>query len=174
MFSWCIARLISWLHFQWPDLVLSANCSRLSSKQGNTNLSGHVPNTEVCSLCVLAPHQSSMMCMLCVCVFICTSIPCELSPHPIDGSHITTLYKAASPLKWNTCSAVQQVLFYNSSKYKMFYSVIVFRQWVMIEMKMVFYGYFMWVVFMENWVVIDIIKGLILTLCPDLAPVTTV
>lgn len=35
--------------------------------------------------------------------------------------------------------------------------------------RVVFYGYFMSVVFMENMQVIDIIKGVILTLCLDLA-----
>lgn len=70
--------------------------------------------TQVCSVCT-RPHQSSMINMyVCVCVSvcmnvsvcecvwmgvcICTSIPCELSPYPIDDSHMTTLYKAASPL----------------------------------------------------------------------------
>ncbi len=181
MFSWCITQLISWLHFQWPDLFLSANCSRLNSKQGNTNLLGHVPNTGL--LCVHWPHQSSVMNMymcecVCVCVCmcmrawmgvcICTSIPCELSPYPIDDSHMTILYKAASPLNWNTCSAIQHVLFYNSSKNKSVLQHYCFQAGGNDRDEEVFYGDFMGVVFMENLVIIDIIKVLILTLSPDL------
>lgn len=54
-------------------------------------------------------HQSLVMCMYILCVggwvgvdmwvCICTSFYRELSPYPIDGSHMITHYKAASPLK---------------------------------------------------------------------------
>lgn len=123
--------------------------------------------TQVCSVWT-GPHQSSMMYMLCdfVGVCICTSIPCELSPCPIDGSHMTSPYKAASPLKWDTCSAAQQALFYNSSKNKSVLQHYCFQAVGNDRDEEVFYGYFMGVVFMENLVVIDIIKGLILTLSP--------
>jgi len=62
------------------------------------------------------------------------------------------------------------LVFYNSSKIKVFYSIIVFRQRVMIEMSRYFMGILWGVVFMENLLVRDIIfkKGLILTLSPDL------
>lgn len=127
--------------------------------------------TQVCSVCT-GPHQSSVMDMcvnvwMGVCIY--TSIPCELSPGPIDGSHMIALYKAASPLKWNTCSAVQQVVFYNYSKNKSVLQHYCFQALGNDSDEEVFYGDFMGVVFMENLVVIDIIKGLILTLSwPDM------
>lgn len=115
--------------------------------------------TQVCSVCT-GPHQSSNP--VCVGGWVCVfahPFP-ELSPRPIDGSHMTTLYKAASPLKWNTCSAIRQVLFYNSSKNKSVLQHYCFQPVGNDRGEEVFYGYFMGVVFMENLVVIDIIKDL--------------
>lgn len=116
--GWCIAQLIWWLHFQWPDLFLSANCSRLSSQQGNVNLSGHVAKAGLFCACGTPPINPRWRARSVRELPVCAPSACELSPCPIDGSHMTTVYKAASPLKWNTCSAVRQVLFYNSSKNK--------------------------------------------------------
>lgn len=93
---------------------------------------------------------------------ICTSIPCELSPRPIDGSHMITLNKAASPLNE---IHVQQVLFYNSSKNRSVLQRYCFQAVGNDSDEEVFYGDFMGVFFMENLVIIDIIKGPILTLC---------
>lgn len=122
--SWCIIQLLFGLYLQSPDVFLSANCYRLSNRPGNTNLLGHFPNAGLYVLALSSPQR--WICCVWKCGWLC--VFAHLSPVdarcPIDGCHMTTLYKAVSPLKWNTCSAVQQVHVYNSSKNKRVYAIL--------------------------------------------------
>lgn len=88
----------------------------------------------------------------CVCAFV----PAEPS---IDDTHVTGLHKAVSTLQWNTCSAAQQVIFYNFTQNKSVLQHYCFQplcnDWGGVR-----------VVFMENLAVTDMIKGQCLTLSP--------
>lgn len=132
--------------FSGPDHFLCGNCCRLSCNR----------QMQACSLWA-GPHHRC--CMDCWWACVCRIVPPEPS---IDDTHMTGLHKAASPQYRNTCSAAQQVNFYNSTKNKSVLQRYCFQplcsDWDG--------GVFYWVVFMENLAVIDIIKGLCLTLSP--------
>lgn len=113
------------------------------------------------------PQQSSMM-EMCVNVWIGVCISTTINSHIVLMMSLIwlTIIKAASPLKWNTCSAVRQVLFITPVKIKVFYSIIVFRHWNDSDGKGFYWdfyrGHFYWESGSYRYM-----KGMILTLSPD-------